>query len=128
MRDGNSSIVCVGGCESMDVCESDGNPPKLSFNGGRPPDVSVSDGSSGGTGGELDDSDILGKSGRDRMSDSGILTVLKFLLLVSCLLTGIPTLESVFELETRVPNCGRVDFGGLGVAVGEGRSKNLGIK
>lgn len=47
---------------------------------------------------------------------------------VSCLLTGIPTLESVLEVETRVPNCGRVGFGGLDVAVGEGRSKNLGIK
>lgn len=78
MRDGNSSIGCLGGGKSMDVCESDGNPPKASVKGGKPPDVSVSDGKSGDTGGKFDDSDVLGKSGRggrDGKSDSGILTV-----------------------------------------------------
>lgn len=102
----------------MDVCESDGNSPKASVNGGRPPDVSLSDGSSGGAGGELNASDILGKLGSDGKSKSGILTVweLRFL-------AGIPTLESMLDVETRVPSCGRVGFGGLGVAVGMGRSK-----
>lgn len=111
----------------MDVCESDGNSPKASVNGGRPPDVSLSDGSSGGAGGELNASDILGKLGSDGKSKSGILTVWKLRLLdecaVSCLLTEIPTLESMLDVETRVPSCGRVGFGGLGVAVGMGRSK-----
>lgn len=107
----------------MDVCESDGNSPKASVNGGRPPDVSLSDGSSGGAGGELNASDILGKLGSDGKSKSGILTVSDLRLLVSCLLTGIPTLESMLDVETRVPSCGRVGFGGLGVAVGMGRSK-----
>lgn len=107
----------------MDVCESDGNSPKASVNGGRPPDVSLSDGSSGGAGGELNASDILGKLGSDGKSKSGILTVWDLRLLVSCLLTGIPTLESMLDVETRVPSCGRVGFGGLGVAVGMGRSK-----
>lgn len=102
----------------MDVCESDGNSPKASVNGGRPPDVSLSDGSSGAAGGELNASDILGKLGSDGKSKSGILTVweLRFL-------AGIPTLESMLDVETRVPSCGRVGFGGLGVAVGMGRSK-----
>lgn len=102
----------------MDVCESDGNSPKASVNGGRLPDVSLSDGSSGAAGGELNASDILGKLGSDGKSKSGILTVweLRFL-------AGIPTLESMLDVETRVPSCGRVGFGGLGVAVGMGRSK-----
>lgn len=102
----------------MDVCESDGNSPKASVNGGRPPDVSLSDGSSGGAGGELNASDILGKLGSDGKSKSGILTVWELRLLA-----GIPTLESMLDVETRVPSCGRVGFGGLGVAVGMGRSK-----
>lgn len=102
----------------MDVCESDGNSPKASVNGGRPPDVSLSDGSSGGAGGELNASDILGKLGSDGKSESGILTVWELRLLA-----GIPTLESMLDVETRVPSCGRVGFGGLGVAVGMGRSK-----
>lgn len=102
----------------MDVCESDGNSPKASVNGGRPPDVSLSDGSSGGAGGELNASDILGKLGSDGKSKSGILTVWELRLLA-----GIPTLESMLDVETRVPSCGRVGFGGLGVAVGIGRSK-----
>lgn len=102
----------------MDVCESDGNSPKASVNGGRPPDVSLSDGSSGAAGGELNASDILGKLGSDGKSKSGILTVWEL-----CLLAGIPTLESMLDVETRVPSCGRVGFGGLGVAVGIGRSK-----
>lgn len=102
----------------MDVCESDGNSPKASVNGGRPPDVSLSDGSSGAAGGELNASDILGKLGSDGKSESGILTVWELRLLA-----GIPTLESMLDVETRVPSCGRVGFGGLGVAVGMGRSK-----
>lgn len=102
----------------MDVCESDGNSPKASVNGGRPPDVSLSDGSSGAAGGELNASDILGKLGSDGKSKSGILTVWELRLLA-----GIPTLESMLDVETRVPSCGRVGFGGLGVAVGMGRSK-----
>lgn len=102
----------------MDVCESDGNSPKASVNGGRPPDVSLSDGSSGAAGGELNASDILGKLGSDGKSKSGILTVWELRLLA-----GIPTLESMLDVETRVPSCGRVGFGGLGVAVGIGRSK-----
>lgn len=102
----------------MDVCESDGNSPKASVNGGRLPDVSLSDGSSGGAGGELNASDILGKLGSDGKSKSGILTVWELRLLA-----GIPTLESMLDVETRVPSCGRVGFGGLGVAVGMGRSK-----
>lgn len=102
----------------MDVCESDGNSPKASGNGGRPPDVSLSDGSSGAAGGELNASDILGKLGSDGKSKSGILTVWELRLLA-----GIPTLESMLDVETRVPSCGRVGFGGLGVAVGMGRSK-----
>lgn len=102
----------------MDVCESDGNSPKASVNGGKPPDVSLSDGSSGGAGGELNASDILGKLGSDGKSKSGILTVWELRLLA-----GIPTLESMLDVETRVPSCGRVGFGGLGVAVGMGRSK-----
>lgn len=102
----------------MDVCESDGSSPKASVNGGRPPDVSLSDGSSGAAGGELNASDILGKLGSDGKSKSGILTVWELRLLA-----GIPTLESMLDVETRVPSCGRVGFGGLGVAVGMGRSK-----
>lgn len=102
----------------MDVCESDGNSPKASVNGGRPPDVSLSDGSSGAAGGELNASDILGKLGSDGKSKSGISTVWELRLLA-----GIPTLESMLDVETRVPSCGRVGFGGLGVAVGMGRSK-----
>lgn len=102
----------------MDVCESDGNSPKASVNGGRPPDVSLSDGSSGAAGGELNASDILGKLGSDGKSKSGILTVWELRLLA-----GIPTLESMLDVETRVPSCGRVGFGGLGVAVGMGRLK-----
>lgn len=102
----------------MDVCESDGNSPKASVNGGRLPDVSLSDGSSGAAGGELNASDILGKLGSDGKSKSGILTVWELRLLA-----GIPTLESMLDVETRVPSCGRVGFGGLGVAVGMGRSK-----
>lgn len=102
----------------MDVCESDGNSPKASVNDGRPPDVSLSDGSSGAAGGELNASDILGKLGSDGKSKSGILTVWELRLLA-----GIPTLESMLDVETRVPSCGRVGFGGLGVAVGMGRSK-----
>lgn len=102
----------------MDVCESDGNSPKASVNGGRPPEVSLSDGSSGAAGGELNASDILGKLGSDGKSESGILTVWELRLLA-----GIPTLESMLDVETRVPSCGRVGFGGLGVAVGMGRSK-----
>lgn len=102
----------------MDVCESDGNSPKASVNGGRPPDVSLSDGSSGAAGGELNASDILGKLGSDGKSKSGILTVWELRLLA-----GIPTLESMLDVETRVPSCGRVGFEGLGVAVGMGRSK-----
>lgn len=102
----------------MDVCESDGNSPKASVNGGRLPDVSLSDGSSGAAGGELNVSDILGKLGSDGKSKSGILTVWELRLLA-----GIPTLESMLDVETRVPSCGRVGFGGLGVAVGMGRSK-----
>lgn len=102
----------------MDVCESDGNSLKASVNGGRPPDVSLSDGSSGAAGGELNASDILGKLGSDGKSKSGILTVWELRLLA-----GIPTLESMLDVETRVPSCGRVGFGGLGVAVGIGRSK-----
>lgn len=102
----------------MDVCESDGNSPKASVNGGRPPEVSLSDGSSGAAGGELNASDILGKLGSDGKSKSGILTVWELRLLA-----GIPTLESMLDVETRVPSCGRVGFGGLGVAVGMGRSK-----
>lgn len=102
----------------MDVCESDGNSPKASVNGGRPPDVSLSDGSSGAAGGELNASDILGKLGSDGKSKSGILTVWELRLLA-----GFPTLESMLDVETRVPSCGRVGFGGLGVAVGIGRSK-----
>lgn len=105
----------------MDVCESDGNSPKASVNGGRPPDVSLSDGSSGAAGGELNASDILGKLGSDGKSKSGILTVWELRLLA-----GIPTLESMLDVETRVPSCGRVGFGGLGVAVGMGRSKKGG--
>lgn len=102
----------------MDVCESDGNSPKASVNGGRPPDVSLSDGSSGAAGGELNASDILGKLGSDGKSKSGISTVWELRLLA-----GIPTLESMLDVETRVPSCGRVGFGGLDVAVGMGRSK-----
>lgn len=102
----------------MDVCESDGNSPKASVNGGRLPDVSLSDGSSGAAGGELNASDILGKLGSDGKSKSGILTVWELRLLA-----GIPTLESMLDVETRVPSCGRVGFGGLGVAVGMGRLK-----